>query len=133
MALPKDKKSLADLVLPEAEIVASSRGFTVTSERLDTPRFVPFDYPGRCRDCKSTGVSLQSGTTKEGVTLYSNRFKGSKFIAWDSVREFPDTCFFRFKNHGQVGTGNLLMSYHRTLSRFTTFHTTQPWPTTQWS
>lgn len=94
---------LIENVLPEVEIRISASGITLISEnRLSMPRFLPFDYPGRCRDCRSTECEIDFITTKEGVTVYCTRIKGCRFVEFDQINELPGHCFFRIKNKGRV-------------------------------
>lgn len=72
-----NKKAIADIILPQVEFKVTTTGVTITSERLNTPRFLPFNQPGQCRSCKSTDLELDHVITKEGVTLFSNRIKVS--------------------------------------------------------
>jgi hypothetical protein len=102
MALSNDKKTLADQILPLVNIAVAASGITISSQRLNTPRFLPFDYPGRCKSCKSSELDVDHIVTKEGITLYANRIRGAKFIPFDQVFEFPDTCFFRLRCRGQT-------------------------------
>lgn len=122
---PSDKKAIADVVLPEVHFNVTSTGVTISSKRLSTARFVPFNQPGKCRNCKSSDLELDHVITKEGITLYCSRikvdkwerikkkklihmlnsffsFKGSKFIAFDHTYEYPEHCFFRLKSRGHV-------------------------------
>lgn len=75
MALPKDKKLLFDAMVPEVNFTVSHSGVTIQSPRLNTPRFLPFDAPGRCKSCKSADLELDHVITPEGIHLYSNRIK----------------------------------------------------------
>lgn len=90
-----DKLSLAQNILPEVDFNATSLGITVSGHRFSTPRFIPFEHGGKCKECKSTEVEIDFIVTKEGVTIYCNRFKGQRFVAFDLVYELPNHCFFR--------------------------------------
>ena len=99
MTLP----SLTSQILPEIDFNILSTGITIKSnDRLSTPRFIPFDQAGRCKECKATEVEVDFIVTKDGVTLYCSRIKGSRFIAFDAAYELPGHCFFRIKNKGRV-------------------------------
>ncbi|KAL7073944.1 hypothetical protein ACQ4LE_006222 [Meloidogyne hapla] len=97
-----DKKFLASQILPEVEFNITSIGITLSSSRLSTPRFVPYDQAGRCRECKSTEVELDFVITKEGVTTWCTRFSGSRFVPFDKIYDLPGHCFFKLRNKGRV-------------------------------
>uniref|UniRef100_A0A914L8F6 Uncharacterized protein n=1 Tax=Meloidogyne incognita TaxID=6306 RepID=A0A914L8F6_MELIC len=97
-----DKKFLASQILPEVEFSITSIGITLSSSRLSTPRFVPYDQAGRCRECKSTEVELDFAITKEGVTTWCTRFAGSRFVPFDKIYDLPGHCFFKIRNKGRV-------------------------------
>jgi hypothetical protein len=97
-----NKKWLCNQILPEAEFSITGNGITISSERLTTPRFIPFDINGKCRECKSTELELDFVVTKEGVTLFCSRNKQSRFLPFDAVYELPGYCFFRVKNKARV-------------------------------
>jgi hypothetical protein len=67
----------------------------VASERLSTPRFIPFENAGRCRECKSSDVDIDYVVSKDGVTIFSNRFKGCRFVPFDIVYDLPGHSFFK--------------------------------------
>jgi hypothetical protein len=93
-----DKFSISKQILPEIEFLVSSTGITmIASERLTTPRFIPYDDAGRCRSCKSTEVDIDFVVTKDGVTLFSNRFKKWRFVPFDIVYDLPGHAFFKVK------------------------------------
>lgn len=95
--------SLTTQILPEIDFNILSTGITIKSnDRLSTPRFIPYDQGGRCKECKATEVEVDFVVTKDGVTLYCTRIKGSRFVAFDRPYELPGHCFFRIKNKGRV-------------------------------
>lgn len=97
-----DKYSLSKQILPEIDFVVTSAGVTLSSERLNTPRFLPFDHPGKCRECKSSDVDLDFVVCKEGVSVFCNRIKGSRFVQFDFVHDLPGHCFFKIRSKGRV-------------------------------
>jgi hypothetical protein len=98
-----DKKNLALQILPEVDFNITTTGVTVhASQRLSMPRVIPFDNQGKCKECKSSEVELDFVVTKEGVTLFCTRMKGSRFVPFDSVHDLPGHCFFKIKNKGRV-------------------------------
>jgi len=98
-----DKKSLLNLLIPEVEFNVTSAGITVLPcERLSMARSIPFDSPGRCRECKSADVELDFVVTKEGVYINCSRVKGQRFVPFDVVYELPGHCFFKLRNKGRV-------------------------------
>uniref|UniRef100_A0A1I8BSB4 Classical arabinogalactan protein 9-like n=1 Tax=Meloidogyne hapla TaxID=6305 RepID=A0A1I8BSB4_MELHA len=52
-----DKKFLASQILPEVEFNITSIGITLSSSRLSTPRFVPYDQAGRCREWRVFNIN----------------------------------------------------------------------------
>ena len=91
-----DKKYLSQQILPEVDFNITSSGITlIASERLSTPRFIPFDQTGKCRECKGTEAEIDFIVTKEGVTVYCTRLKGLRFVPFDTIYELPGHCFFR--------------------------------------
>ena len=90
--------------LPEIDFLISPTGLTITCERLETPRFVPFDLKGKCDLCKSNTVEMDYIISKEGVTLSCTRMKGEKFVPFDIISNLPDRCYFRIKTRGKVFT-----------------------------
>nr|CAD2178260.1 unnamed protein product [Meloidogyne enterolobii] len=69
-------KHLFTQVLPQVDFNITSCGITILSPRLTTPRLIPYDQAGRCKECKSTEVELDFIVTKEGVyyLLYALKF-----------------------------------------------------------
>lgn len=103
MAISQNPQFLASQLLPEITFNLLSNGITIiANDRLSTPRFLPFDQAGKCRECKSTEVEIDYIITKEGVTIYCSRFKTHRFVQFDYIYEFPGHCIFRVKNKGRV-------------------------------
>jgi len=91
-----DKKGLIQQILPEIDFAVLKNGINVfAKERFSEPRFIPFDCVGKCRECKATEVEMDFVVTNEGLIIFCNRIKGSRFIAFDTIRELPGHCFFR--------------------------------------
>jgi len=89
--------------LPEISINITTTGITINSdERLSTPRFLPFDQKGKCSNCKSTEMEIDFAVTKEGVTIFCSRIRGSRFVPFDHVIGLPGYTFFKIKNKGRV-------------------------------
>ncbi|CAK5086084.1 unnamed protein product [Meloidogyne enterolobii] len=96
-------QNLFSQILPEVDFNISSSGLTVLSSRLTTPRFIPYDQSGKCKECKSTEVEIDFIVTKEGVTIYCTRIgSGTRFVPFDTVFDLPTHCFFKIKNKGRV-------------------------------
>jgi hypothetical protein len=89
-------------MLPEVEFFITSIGITVMCERLSVARYVPFDQPSKCRECRSTEAEIDFIVTKEGITIYCTRNKRPQFIPFDEVYELPGHCFFKIRNKGRV-------------------------------
>ncbi|KAL3078628.1 hypothetical protein niasHT_035111 [Heterodera trifolii] len=82
-------------------------GVTVYCPRhLQTPRFVPWDQPGRCSICRSGTVELDYIIQPEGVTIFSNRLKtdGENFVPFDTIVDFADRAKFRIRARNKVFT-----------------------------
>lgn len=95
MALPNNINLLSKQVLPEIEIACNANGIIISSERIGEPRFLRFDKVGRCSECKSSEVEIDYAITKEGVTVWCNRFKGTRFVPVDAVRDLPGHTFIK--------------------------------------
>ncbi|KAL7075722.1 hypothetical protein ACQ4LE_004927 [Meloidogyne hapla] len=96
-------QNLFSQILPEVDFNISSSGITVLSSRLSTPRFIPYDQSGRCKECKSTEVEIDFIVTKEGITIYCTRIgSGTRFVPFDTVYDLPTHCFFKIRNKGRV-------------------------------
>ena len=80
MALPSDKKAIANEILPEVQFNVTSTGVTISSARFNTPRIVQFDLPGKCRGCKGTDLQLDHIITKDGIIMFSNRMKVGNWL-----------------------------------------------------
>uniref|UniRef100_A0A914LP35 Uncharacterized protein n=1 Tax=Meloidogyne incognita TaxID=6306 RepID=A0A914LP35_MELIC len=98
-----DKRCLMKQIIPEVDFNITANGLTISaSQRISTPRFVPFDHAGRCRECKGSEVELDFLVTKEGVTIFCTRIKSPTFIPFDSIYDLPGHCFFKIKNKGRI-------------------------------
>lgn len=99
----KNHETLIKNILPEIEFRVSTAGITVISQnRLDTPRYLPFDSPGRCKECRGTEVEIDFIVTKKGVTVYCSKIRGSRFVEFDQMNDLPGYCFFKIKNKARV-------------------------------
>jgi len=103
-----DKKSLFTQIIPEVDFNVTTNGITITSERITTPRFIPFEHGGRCRECKSTEVELDFIVTKEGVTIYCTRLSTPRLVPFDCIYDLPGHCFFKV----------IFLKYFRTKYKF---------------
>ncbi|CAK5077038.1 unnamed protein product [Meloidogyne enterolobii] len=46
-----DKRYISEIIIPEIEFNVNTNGITLQAKsRLSTPRFLPFDQCGRCRE-----------------------------------------------------------------------------------
>uniref|UniRef100_A0A914IFX5 Uncharacterized protein n=1 Tax=Globodera rostochiensis TaxID=31243 RepID=A0A914IFX5_GLORO len=97
-----DKRSLFDSIIPSVNFSITSNSITVASERISTPRVIPFDIPGKCRHCKSTEGDMDYMVTKEGVTVWCSRINGPAFVPFDFVYDLPGHTFFKIKNKGRA-------------------------------
>jgi hypothetical protein len=88
--------------IPSVHFNVLTTGIIVSSERLRTTRFIAFDTPGQCRSCKSDHLQIDHCITKNGIHLYSNRFKSIKYIEFDIAKNFPSHCFFTVKCRGRL-------------------------------
>jgi hypothetical protein len=98
MALNMENKMSSHIkdILPEIDFLISASGITViSSERLATPRYIPYDNPGKCKECKASELDIDFAVVKEGVTVYCSRFKGHRFVPFDIIHDLPEHCFFK--------------------------------------
>lgn len=95
MALANDKKVLMKQVLPDFELCTLAGGILVSSDRLLTPRFIPYDKAGKCPECKATEIEVDYMITKEGVTIWSSRIKGPRFVPVDMINDLPGHTFVK--------------------------------------
>ncbi|KAL3069276.1 hypothetical protein niasHS_018001 [Heterodera schachtii] len=103
----KMKRSKPSQEFPEIEFNVNTMGVTVYSpRRLKTPRFVPWDQPGRCTRCKSGNVELDYFIQPEGVTIFSSRLKddGENFLPFDEIVDFGDNAKFRVRSRNKMFT-----------------------------
>ncbi|KAL3107142.1 hypothetical protein niasHT_019538 [Heterodera trifolii] len=101
------KRSRPSQEFPEIEFNVNTMGVTVYSPRhLKTPRFVPWDQPGRCTRCKSGSVELDYFIQPEGVTIFSSRLKddGENFLPFDEIVDFGDNAKFRVRSRNKMFT-----------------------------
>ncbi|KAL3102652.1 hypothetical protein niasHT_029463 [Heterodera trifolii] len=101
------KRSRPSQEFPEIEFNVNTMGVTVYSpRRLKTPRFVPWDQPGRCTRCKSGNVELDYFIQPEGVTIFSSRLKddGENFLPFDEIVDFGDNAKFRVRSRNKMFT-----------------------------
>jgi len=95
-------KNVINKGLPEVDFFVSAGGITVSSDRLITARYVPFDVPGKCVYCKCDGIEIDFAVTSHGVTFICARMKGIKHVLFDKKQELSKHCFFRVKCKGKV-------------------------------
>jgi hypothetical protein len=98
----QEQQSKKEKALPQVYFNVSNTGVTITSERLQNARFIPFDFPGSCRSCAGDEIKIDYCISIEGIHLFSNRFKGNKYVSFDAVSVFPDACFFSVKCKGRI-------------------------------
>lgn len=68
-----------------------------------TPRFIPWDLPGRCTRCKSGTVEIDYIIQPQGVSIFSSRLKGGeRFLAFDKQVDIPDRAVMRIKARNKV-------------------------------
>ena len=68
-----------------------------------TPRFIPWDLPGRCTRCKSSTVEIDYVIQPQGVSIFSPRLKGGeRFIGFDKSGPFGNTAYMRIKARNKV-------------------------------
>jgi hypothetical protein len=89
-------------IIPEVDFSVSATGITITSDRLMTPKFVPFDIAGRCTTCKSDVVEIDYSVTPNGVTIQCPRLKSVKYVIFDFRYNLPNQCVFRVRTRGRV-------------------------------
>ncbi|KAL3093267.1 hypothetical protein niasHS_005162 [Heterodera schachtii] len=67
-------------MIPAVNFTLRSNGITVSSERLSTPRLIPFDIPSKFRHYKPTEAEMDFMVTKDGVTVWCTRINGTAFV-----------------------------------------------------
>ena len=97
-----DKVGLRNQILPAVELNLNNSGIIVSSERMLEARLIPWDQSGRCRECKATETEVDYMVTKEGVTVWSTRIKGERFVPFDQVHDLPGYTFIKLKNKARV-------------------------------
>lgn len=89
-------------LIPIVSFSATTNGLTISSPKLNTPRFVPFDISGKCTTCRADDVEIDYVITIKGIHIISNRLKKEKFVAFDIIERFGETNVFRFKTRRKV-------------------------------
>lgn len=89
--------------MPTIDFTVASSGITVYSDKyLKMPRFVPFDFAGKCQLCKSDAIDLDYVIQPHGCIIYCNRMKRERFVPFDYSTKLDDGCtFFRVKTRGR--------------------------------
>ncbi|KAL7074803.1 hypothetical protein ACQ4LE_006147 [Meloidogyne hapla] len=90
--------------IPIVCISATITGLTITSPKLNTPRYVPFDISGKCKTCRAEDVEIDYVITMGGIYIISNRLKKEKFVEFDIIEKFGENNVFRFKVKRKVFT-----------------------------
>ena len=102
--------------IPDVEFSANASGLTVfrfvslhwfkilcSPPHLTTPRFIPWDLPGRCTRCKSSTVEIDYVIQPNGVSIFSTRLKdGERFIAFDKSAEFGERALLRLRARNKI-------------------------------
>ena len=88
--------------LPEVDFQVSATGITISCNRLNTPRFVPFDTPGKCQNCKCDAVEISFAVSKDSIIICCPRMTLPKLIPFDYRYDLPNECIFRVKCKGLV-------------------------------
>uniref|UniRef100_A0A915P449 Uncharacterized protein n=1 Tax=Meloidogyne floridensis TaxID=298350 RepID=A0A915P449_9BILA len=102
-------------LLPIVCISATINGVTITSPKLNIPRYVPFNSSGKCKTCREDDVEIDYVITMRGIYIISNRLKKKKFVPFDIIERFGEKNVFRFKVKRKIFTilekeSNLLVS-----------------------
>lgn len=98
-------------VLPEVDFSVTSLGITIYSPRFSEPRYIDFDFKGKCKTCKSQIADIEFFVDGNFVKLYSSRFKQPKFVFFDYPQNLPDSCQFRVRMKGS----SYIIPYEKTL------------------
>lgn len=94
-----DTEELFDQIIPTAEFKYSPIGVTMSSERLNTARFVPYDVTGKCRECP---YKVDHVVSRDGIWTRCKHLKKKKFVPFDFIYDLPGHCCFRLENRGNV-------------------------------
>lgn len=93
-----DKEYLIKTILPNIEISNNAMGISVSSDRLNSRRFIPYDKVAkRGRKNKLEEPDYDSIVCKEGVYVWSNRIQGSRFIPFDYICDLPNYTFIKVR------------------------------------
>jgi hypothetical protein len=89
---------------PDIEFQVNASGMTVFSPiRLNTPRYLQWDLPGRCTRCHSSIVEIDYVIQPNGVSIFCSRLSaGEHFIAFDKEMEFDENATVRLKARNKV-------------------------------
>jgi hypothetical protein len=97
-----DKRALLKKLVPEVDFSISTSGITIRSDRLTTPRFVPFDTAGKCRQCRSDTAEIDFVVSTDGMNIFCSRMKEEKYIPFDTVTALPGYALFKVRSRGRV-------------------------------
>jgi hypothetical protein len=71
--------------------------------RLNTPRYLQWDLPGRCTRCHSSIVEIDYVIQPNGVSVFCSRLSaGEHWIAFDKPMEFDENATVRLKARNKV-------------------------------
>ena len=104
MSKLSEKTMSNQLAVPEIDFTIGFMGITIYCDRLDNPRFLPFDITGKCKNCHSNLADIDFLITKEGIIVWCSRMKGERFVPFDFIFDLPAKCFFRVKSKGRLFT-----------------------------
>ncbi|MGN6671083.1 MAG: hypothetical protein ACTHJ4_06055 [Candidatus Nucleicultricaceae bacterium] len=94
---------------PKIDFVVNATGMTIFSSYFNTPRFVPWDLPGRCTRCKSTTVEVDYVLQPNGVTIICTRLKQQIYLPFDEGAKWSDGSRIRIRSRNKVLTIPLQM------------------------
>lgn len=78
---------------PQFEIKITSSALKISSPRLHSPIILEYEHKK-----KSVKLYVDFLLIKEGLSIYCNRLRGTRFLQFTSTNPFPDKCFFRLTN-----------------------------------
>jgi hypothetical protein len=93
---------MAEPHIPDIDFTVNATGLTMRSKRLTTPRYVPWDLPGRCSRCKSQVAEVDYLLQPHGLTLYCNRLRGPKWVPFDVIRQWRAGQAVRIRSRNKV-------------------------------
>jgi len=85
------------LLIPEIDFTIGFMGFTIFCDRLDNPKFLPFDLIKKYEKIANETYDIDFLITRQGITIWCSRIKGERFVEFDYVFDLANKYLFRAK------------------------------------